>query len=182
MKIPGFAAEASLYKIGECYHKSGTYCMSSENNQVIPQLSLPFYGNYCGPGHGDPTGNTPPKDAVDAVCRRHDLCYQKYGYFDCRCDRQLIVDMPSAIVKMNDPKGIAAGLAVAGYFSNPLHGPCYCHYKPCFNIPFGGGRHCLPTMTVPSYWATAPCFLENTGSGTVLGSRVSTSTVKQNVF
>ena len=22
--------------------------------------SLPFYGNYCGRGHGDPTFNTPP--------------------------------------------------------------------------------------------------------------------------
>ena len=30
-------------------------------------LSLPVYGNYCGVGHGDPTFETPPVDAVDLV-------------------------------------------------------------------------------------------------------------------
>ena len=30
-------------------------------NQGAPRrLRLPVYGNYCGLGHGDPTGNTPP--------------------------------------------------------------------------------------------------------------------------
>ena len=43
------------------------------------RLSLPFYGNYCGRGHGDPTGDTPPVDAVDAVCREHNLCYALLG-------------------------------------------------------------------------------------------------------
>src|SRR4029077_14661699 len=48
---------------------------------------LAIYGNYCGPGHGDPTGATPPVDAVDAACRTHDLCYDATNYFNCGCDR-----------------------------------------------------------------------------------------------
>ena len=47
----------------------------SDSELTQQQLSLPVYGNYCGFGHGDPTGNTPPVDAVDAVCREHDRCY-----------------------------------------------------------------------------------------------------------
>jgi hypothetical protein len=61
------------------------------------KLSLPVYGNHCGLGHGDPTGNTPPIDAVDAVCREHDLCYALLGDFDGRCDQDFVESMPSAI-------------------------------------------------------------------------------------
>ena len=60
-------------------------------------LSLPVYGNYCGVGHGDPTFQTPPVDAVDLVCREHDRCYSLLGDFDERCDRNLIEMMPNAI-------------------------------------------------------------------------------------
>jgi hypothetical protein len=37
----------------------------------------PFYGTYCGPGP-DPTppiGTAPPRDALDAACREHDVAY-----------------------------------------------------------------------------------------------------------
>ena len=62
--------------------------LGSPDIQITPQqLSLPVYGNYCGFGHGDPTGKTPPIDAVDAVCRAHDLCYRLLGDFDRQCDR-----------------------------------------------------------------------------------------------
>src|SRR5215203_4510942 len=58
---------------------------------------LPIYGNYCGPGFGDVSGDTVPIDAVDSVCRTHDLCYDASGYFNCGCDRGLIAAMPAAI-------------------------------------------------------------------------------------
>src|SRR4028119_2457915 len=71
--------------------------IGSPDNQITPQqLSLPFYGNYCGRGHGDPTGNTPPIDAVDAVCREHNRCYRLPGAFDARGDRALVASMPGA--------------------------------------------------------------------------------------
>jgi hypothetical protein len=88
------------------------------DNQITPQqLRFPVYGNYCGFGHGDPTGNTPPIDAVDAVCREHDLCYRLLGDFDGRCDRNLIEIMPSAIASTPSPVGKKAGLLALLYFS-----------------------------------------------------------------
>ena len=92
--------------------------IGSPDNQITPQqLSLPFYGNYCGRGHGDPTGNTPPIDAVDAVCREHNRCYRLLGDFDRRCDRDLIESMPSAIASTPSPIGKNAGLLALLYFS-----------------------------------------------------------------
>ena len=92
--------------------------IGSPDNRVTPQqLSLPFYGNYCGRGHGDPTGNTPPVDAVDAVCREHNRCYGRLGDFDRRCDRALIESMPSAIASTPSPIGKNAGLLALLYFS-----------------------------------------------------------------
>jgi len=88
------------------------------DDQITPQqLSFPVYGNYCGFGHGDPSGNTPPIDAVDAVCREHDLCYGLLGDFDSRCDRNLIEIMPSAIASTPSPIGKKAGLLALLYFS-----------------------------------------------------------------
>jgi hypothetical protein len=81
------------------------------------QFSLPVYGNYCGVGHGDPTGNTPPIDAVDAVCREHDLCYARLGAFDSRCDQAFVQSMPSAIANTPSPAGKNAGLLALLYFS-----------------------------------------------------------------
>lgn len=87
-------------------------------SEITPQqLSFPVYGNYCGFGYGDPTGDTPPIDAVDAVCREHDRCYALHGLFDRRCDRKLIEDMPSAIDETPSLIGKKAGLLALLYFS-----------------------------------------------------------------
>jgi hypothetical protein len=92
--------------------------LGSPDNQISPhQVSLPVYGNYCGPGHDDPTGKTPPVDAVDAVCREHNRCYRLLGAFDSRCDRNLIESMPSAIASTPSPIGKKAGLLALLYFS-----------------------------------------------------------------
>jgi hypothetical protein len=92
--------------------------IGSPDNRITPQqLSLPFYGNYCGRGHGDPTGNTPPIDAVDAVCREHNRCYRLLGDFDTQCDRDLIESMPSAIARTSSPIGKNAGFLALLYFS-----------------------------------------------------------------
>ena len=90
----------------------------SPDNQGTPrQLSLPVYSNYCGLGHGDPTGNTAPIDAVDAVCREHDRCYALLGDFDSRCDRAFIESMPGAIASTPSQAGKNAGLLSLLYFS-----------------------------------------------------------------
>jgi len=44
---------------------------------------VPTYGNYCGPGHGDPENKEKPVDQLDAVCQLHDTCYQFAGKEEC---------------------------------------------------------------------------------------------------
>lgn len=101
------------------------------------------YGNYCGPGWGDPTGMTPPVDPVDAVCRTHDLCYAATTYFNCGCDRALLLAMPAAIAATPSPAGAAAGAAAIAHFAGA---PCTCCLPllpplptPCIPLPAGIG-------------------------------------------
>ena len=105
--------EASIPVLSELANIPG----SPDNQISLHQASLPVYGNYCGPGHDDPTGKTPPVDAVDAVCREHNRCYRLLGAFDSRCDRNLIESMPSAIASTPSPIGKKAGLLALLYFS-----------------------------------------------------------------
>ena len=79
--------------------------------------SLPFYGNYCGPGHGDPTYKTPPVDAVDLACREHNRCYALLGGFNNRCDRNFVELLPTAIAETPSQEGKTAGLLALLYFS-----------------------------------------------------------------
>jgi hypothetical protein len=79
--------------------------------------SLPFYGDYCGPGHGDPTYQTPPVDGVDLACREHNRCYALLGDFDGRCDRRFVELLPTAIAETPSQEGKNAGLLALLYFS-----------------------------------------------------------------
>ncbi len=51
-------------------------------------MSLPVYGNWCGPGHPENTAGVPlpPVDGLDAACMEHDRCTAALGDFNCRCD------------------------------------------------------------------------------------------------
>lgn len=58
------------------------------------QLSIPVYGNWCGPNFG----KGEPVDGLDACCRKHDLCYDSLnvtglrGFLSsstCSCDNTL---------------------------------------------------------------------------------------------
>ncbi|MDA2914959.1 hypothetical protein MYX77_13590, partial [Acidobacteriia bacterium AH_259_A11_L15] len=71
-------------------------------------------------------------DAVDAVCRAHDQCYDERGYLDCSCDRELIENMPAAIA---DPRtsvqGKACGALANQWFSLS---PCICWAEKCLPV------------------------------------------------
>ena len=100
--------------------------------RIVPASGgLPIYGNWCGPGHG----GGPAVDAVDAVCRAHDRCYGREGYFDCGCNRALVEAMPDAIARTPSAEGKLAGTVIRGFFSVT---PCVCT-EVC--LPFVG---CLP--------------------------------------
>ena len=104
----------------ECTKKGKARVAKSDPPDKVYQrkpLSLPVYGNYCGLGHGDPTFQKPPVDAVDLVCREHDRCYGLLGDFDERCDRNLIEMMPNAIALTPTPLGKQVGILTLLYFS-----------------------------------------------------------------
>ena len=64
----------------------------SSNKKIIknPELSFPVYGNYCGPLY-PPKGTNPiALDQVDLACKNHDKCYEDYGYFNKKCDLQIL--------------------------------------------------------------------------------------------
>ena len=122
--VEGINLLNTLYQSGELsLHEAFALLKSASpggDRITLQQLSLPVYGNYCGAGHGDRTGRTPPTDAVDAVCREHDRCYRRLGDFDFRCDRALIRDMPSAIANTTSPVGKSVGFLALLHFSSTL--------------------------------------------------------------
>ncbi|MED4784631.1 phospholipase [Brevibacillus choshinensis] len=72
-----------------------------------------LYGNWCGPGCSGPGA---PIDDIDRCCKRHDLCYEKRGYFSCSCDRELLRCLSS---RKHDPltdKGRVSAM-ISSYFS-----------------------------------------------------------------
>ncbi|UCC78249.1 MAG: hypothetical protein JSW64_08135 [Candidatus Zixiibacteriota bacterium] len=148
--LPGFSAEASLHK-GICFFAIGSLNesgMTPADSRITPQqVSFPVYGNWCGPGHSGPGE---PIDAVDAVCRDHDRCYDRTNYSNCGCDRALITRMPIAITRgwagFPPPSigGRAAGTAIAAFFSQI---PCVCMKRVC-GIPCGV-KMCSKTVSYP---------------------------------
>lgn len=66
-------------------------------SRIVPgegHLEVPVHGNWCGPGRPKQADSDPePVDALDATCKRHDLCYLKRGYQNCKCDEELVKDI-----------------------------------------------------------------------------------------
>lgn len=113
---------------GECEEPGCDIC----GGNIMEGDGVPVYGNWCGPGHGgDP--NTPAIDAVDAVCKVHDLCYSERGYLDCSCDRELLERMPAAIADTRtSAQGKACGALISQTFSLT---PCLCWTQVCVPVP-----------------------------------------------
>ena len=51
-----------------------------------------IHGNYCGfrKAPGPEGSDLPPVDVLDAICMRHDQCYDLRGNFECSCDLALM--------------------------------------------------------------------------------------------
>lgn len=74
-------------------------------------LSLPIWGNWCGPGHGGGEA----LDLLDYACMMHDKDYAKYGYFDCASDLRLINRIDAFYFQMDSAEKVTAN-AVKAYF------------------------------------------------------------------
>ncbi len=55
--------------------------------QMSSPVTMPVYGNWCGPGHPEnPMSAGPPIDQLDSACFRHDMCTAARGILNCGCD------------------------------------------------------------------------------------------------
>ncbi|MDX8047026.1 hypothetical protein SH601_13615 [Gracilibacillus sp. S3-1-1] len=84
----------------------------SDKVAVTAKLTLPVWGNWCGPGHGE--GST--KDLLDKACMYHDKDYAEHGYFDCKSDALLILRIQIYYDRMGFTEK-AMARAVQGYFT-----------------------------------------------------------------
>ena len=101
------------------------------------------HGQYCGALIGDPTGCRAPDDEVDAVCCRHDVCYDLAGYNDCGCDLALVNEMPAAIAEAGGEAAVK-GAAIAAFFAAKT---CQCIPPVCV------GPLCTPPVLSPTPFA-----------------------------
>jgi hypothetical protein len=81
------------------------------------KIGLPIYGVYCGPGFGDTTYETPPIDQVDALCMKHEICYEHVGYFACDCDLELQYGLKQVIKTSDNPQEVGAATTILAWFS-----------------------------------------------------------------
>ena len=98
----------------ELYKKYSNGSLSKKNEM---RRGMKVWGRYCGPGHSGPGK---PKDLLDSLCKKHDKCYSKKGYFACSCDRAL---MKSILTNLKRMKGKQRKVAVAIYL--------YFKFAPC---------------------------------------------------
>ena len=89
----------------------------SEKSLLGKGLTLPLYGNFCGPGYGDMTQD--PIDFLDAKCKEHDECYGTDYYYSCDCDQTLVDAIQEKYDSMYGEMK-SASLAVATYFQYAL--------------------------------------------------------------
>jgi hypothetical protein len=145
MTTPGFTAEASLGSAWGHYRQISMASVAAAGLLGLAQLESPVlqspaqsvaigridrYGKWCGVGHSGPGT---PIDAVDEVCCRHDHCYCENGYLECKCDRDLLADMPGAIADPDTPAGGRAfGAAAMAFFTAS---PCVCWREICYPWP-----------------------------------------------
>lgn len=106
-------------KLEEIAYAYKMYAINQEEG-IEAYVSIPIYGNYCGPGTEPNAGN--PIDYLDSCCRTHDDCYASTGYFACTCDSALISNIDKQYSQMTGSTKNAA-TAIKGYFTAALANP-----------------------------------------------------------
>lgn len=109
-------ASADVLDLGAVMNQMAGPASSGPHAQA--KLSLPIWGNWCGPGHGGGT----PIDVLDSICRTHDRCYGARGYFACSCDREIVKNIRANVHRMGSRESLVAA-AVATYFTYCLCNP-----------------------------------------------------------
>lgn len=117
-------ASDELVQAGDIYNQMASAYASesasdSTDGMTTMKLSLPVWGNWCGPGYGGGSA----VDLLDRACRTHDKCYASNGYFNCSCDRSLISAIKRDYNRMHTTEKIAS-TAVKAYFSAQIKVKC----------------------------------------------------------
>ncbi|THJ66485.1 hypothetical protein E8P82_08480 [Arthrobacter echini] len=112
-------ADAATLEMGAIINRLAAGQKSVSDGQMSTNgLSLPLWGNWCGPGHGGGSA----VDVLDSICRTHDKCYGSRGYFACSCDRAIVKDIQRNITRMGKAERTVAA-AVSTYFTYCLCNP-----------------------------------------------------------
>lgn len=93
----------------------------NENQLTVRRLramSLPIWGNYCGPGYSGHDFKDPVTDILDAGCKQHDLCYKGMGYRkNCECNQALVKYIDDHYSEMSGWQMKIVAKAIKLYFS-----------------------------------------------------------------
>lgn len=117
-----------LYGIDEENNLNLIDTMKYDNEKNILAKKLPkrvrrgikVYGNWCGPGHSGPGE---PVDAIDACCKKHDLCYDSLKWWESKkgCDWNLAKCLAPIYPKTtNYGKGLIVAIIGAFGYLNVL--------------------------------------------------------------
>lgn len=93
----------SIIEVADNYFEILNQYYAYENGNKT-RMSVPIYGNWCGPGYGSGT----PIDLLDIGCRSHDWCYGKRGYYKCSCDQELAAYIDRNIGNMSGTQYVMA--------------------------------------------------------------------------
>lgn len=113
---------------------------STQDVQAVSRIKMKVYGNWCGPKHG----GGPAKNALDLACKYHDHCYSRHGYFNCKCD----VDLVRRVRRLKSRRLRIIGMPIKAFFKHsackgPVKRLSLCGFRPC--------RRCKRTWIVS--WA-----------------------------
>ncbi len=102
-----------IESISNFYNKNG-----NDKSLRAISLTMPVWGNYCGPGISGDNFTKEPIDILDEGCRRHDLCYKGAGIgVNCECNAQLVKYIDDNYHKMKGFLISATALAIKAFFS-----------------------------------------------------------------
>ncbi len=146
---PAFAGPQELVgKSIDDLSKGRIGAAARDDIKALRRGPLLIHGNYCGIGNRP---GTPPIDALDAACMRHDACTQTGNLPSCRCDDRLRTEATEVAQDPATPADVAA-LATATAASMKIlickEGPTETAPGQAQRDPGVGGR-LTPTVDDP---------------------------------
>lgn len=123
---------------------------------------LHIHGKWCGPKTTSfPTDSC--LDALDCICKDHDICYWDHFTHSCKCDADVVRAIAESIAKGNMPIDLLHKAALIKHYftitvcSSPTHVPgvktcrkCFRQFRRrrCINYPCGVEWKCWKTPRV----------------------------------